>query len=313
MHHLISEDLIYALGWTVLHSLWQAMLIALLMAGAMILLQKRPAKVRYLLANGSLLMVILLACFTFSSIYFGAEEELAGGTLLGGVVVGQATENLQSSFLTIFETYFNEHMPLIVVIWLLGMVLFLLRMLGGLAYIEYLKNRFTKEMPENWQLQLKHLINKLSLKREVRILESALVTVPMVIGWVKPVILIPVGAVNGLTADQAEAVLAHELAHIFRHDFLFNILQSIVEVLFYFNPAIWWISAVIRSERENCCDDIALELCDNRLAYAKALVALEEQNQSKVPGMALTFSKGKKQTLNRVKRILNHPGPGNRK
>jgi beta-lactamase regulating signal transducer with metallopeptidase domain len=307
MHHLISEDLMYALGWTVLHSLWQAMFIALLMAGAMILLQKRPARVRYLLANGSLLMVILLACYTFVSIFYGAEEQLITSALVEGVIAGQAAENSQTSFWTLFETYFNEHMPLIVVIWLMGMVLFLLKMLGGLAYIEYLKNRFTKEMPENWQLQLKLLINKLSLKREVRILESALVTVPMVIGWVKPVILIPVGAVNGLTAEQAEAVLAHELAHISRHDFLFNILQSIVEVLFYFNPAIWWISAVIRSERENCCDDIALELCDNRLAYAKALVTLEEQSQSKIPGMALAFSNGKKQTLNRIKRILNHP------
>ncbi len=290
-----------------MHSLWQAMLVALLMAGAMILLQKRPARVRYVLANGSLLLVILLACYTFASIYYGGTDEKVSATLLGGTEVGVATENFQTSFWAIFETYFNEHMPLIVVIWLMGMVLFLLRMLGGLAYVEYLKNRFTREMPENWQLQLKQLINKLSLKREVRILESALVTVPMVIGWVKPVILIPVGAVNGLTADQAEAVLAHELAHISRHDFLINILQSIVEVLFYFNPAIWWISAVIRSERENCCDDIALELCNNRLVYAKALVAIEEQNQVKVPGMALAFSNGKKQTLNRIRRILNHP------
>lgn len=162
-------------------------------------------------------------------------------------------------------------------------------------------------MPVLWQDRMERLSKKLSLKRKVRLLESALVTVPMVIGWIKPVILIPVGAVNGLTMEQAEAVLAHELAHISRHDFLINLLQSLVEVIFYFNPAVWWISAVIRAERENCCDDIALGLCENRLAYAKALVVIQEQNKTRVPGMALAFSNRRKQMLNRIGRILNHP------
>lgn len=297
----------YALGWTVLHSLWQAMLVALLLAGAMILLQGRKAKLRYHLANGSLVVIVGLAVYTFFSFYTGAGADLAEETVIH--VPGAGVEVLagENSFLMWFEAYFNEHMPLIVVIWFMGMVIFLLRMLGGLAYVEYLKNRFTKQMPKDWNNKLLKLSKKLSLKRKVRLLESALVTVPMVIGWLKPVVLIPVGAVNGLTAEQAEAVLAHELAHISRHDFLFNLIQSLVEVIFYFNPAVWWVSGIIRTERENCCDDIALELCEDRLAYAKALVVLEEQNKTRVPGMALAFSSGRKQMLNRISRILNHP------
>lgn len=307
MEQFISRDLIDALGWTVLHSLWQAMLVALLMAGIMIVLQSRRAKLRYYLANTSLLLVVGLAIYTFWSIYFSSQAVGATeGVFLiteggGGMAVGA------SSAWAFFEEYFNAHLPLIVVIWLMGMVLFLLRMLGGLAYVEYIKNRYTKEMPEDWQLLLKTLYLKLNIKRKVGLLESALVHVPLVVGWAKPVILIPIGAINGLTKEQVEAVLAHELAHISRHDFLFNIIQSIVEVMFYFNPAVWWISANIRMERENCCDDDALELCGDRLAYAKALVVLQEQKNGRYPMMAMAFSANKKQLLKRISRILNHP------
>ena len=307
MHQFISEELINALGWTVLHSLWQAMLVALLMAGAMILLQKRQAKLRYHLANTGLLLVVLLAIYTFFSIYGSTPVTELSVLYTGDGQSATYPVITENTFRDIFETYFNRHMPLIVVVWFMGMVLFLLRMLGGLAYIEYLKNRFTREMPGTWQIRLELLSKKLSLKRKVQLLESALVTVPMVIGWIKPVILIPVGAINGLTMEQTEAVLAHELAHISRNDFLFNLLQTLVEVILYFNPAVWWISAVIRAERENCCDDIALNLCENRLAYAKALLVLQEQNKTRVPGMALAFSNRRKQMLNRISRILNHP------
>ncbi len=306
MNRLISEELINALGWTVLHSLWQALLVGLVVAGGMILMQKQGARWRYRLANAGLLTIVILACITFFMSYPGtAEAEVASEVAMGESAIIPVAE--QMNFWQVFESYFNDHMPLIVVIWFMGMVVFLLRMLGGLAYVEYLKNRFTGELPQNWQDQLEQLSDKLSLKRKVRLLESALVTVPMVIGWVKPVILIPVGAVNGLTIDQAEAVLAHELAHISRNDFLWNIIQSFVEVLFYFNPAVWWLSSVIRNERENCCDDVALELCENRLVYAKALVEIQEQNKKESPGMALAFSSRRRQMLNRISRILNHP------
>jgi bla regulator protein BlaR1 len=307
MNRLISEEIINALGWTVLHSLWQALLVTLVVAGGMILLQKQGARWRYRFANAGLLTIVALAGITFFMSYYGAVETaivLDSATGAAGTV--HVVEQ-PAGFWQVFETYFNDHMPLIVVVWFMGMVVFLLRMLGGLAYVEYLKNRFTGELPASWQDQLEQLSNKLSLKRKVRLLESALVTVPMVIGWLKPVILIPVGAVNGLTMEQAEAVLAHELAHISRNDFLWNLLQSLVEVLFYFNPAVWWLSAVIRNERENCCDDVALELCENRLVYAKALVEIQEQNKNRKPGMALAFSGRRRQMLNRISRILNHP------
>ena len=131
-------------------------------------------------------------------------------------------------------------------------------------------------------------MQRIPLRRKVLLLESALVKVPMVIGYFKPMILMPLGAVNNLSAQEVEAILAHELAHVWRNDYLLNILFSFIEVLFYYHPAVWFISANIRSERENCADDLAIQLCGNSLTYAKALVSLQKLNPA-VPAFAMPF------------------------
>ena len=273
IQQIISKDVVYALGWTMIHSLWQAIGVGLLLALAMLVLQKYTARTRYILSNISLFGVLFLAVLTFFSLYNSrggaAEEEI---TLVAGqtLMAMDPDKSFIQGFYQQFVHYFNDHLPLIVMIWLVGVAFFLLRLIGGLAYIQHLKNRHVFPLPTVWMDKLETLKNKIPVKKQIALLESALVKAPMVVGYFKPVILMPVGAVNGLTSEQVEAILAHELAHIFRNDYLLNILQSLVEVLFYFNPAVWWISANIRTERENCCDDIAVELCGNSLTYAKA-------------------------------------------
>ena len=96
------------------------------------------------------------------------------------------------------------------------------------------------------------------------------------IGWLRPVILFPASALTGLSAEQLEALLAHELAHIRRYDYLVNLLQTTVETLFFYHPAVWWVSAQVRQEREHCCDDLAVAACGDVLTYARALTALEQ-------------------------------------
>jgi len=105
----------------------------------------------------------------------------------------------------------------------------------------------------------------------VRLLISALVQVPTVIGWLRPVVLVPVGALSGLPAEYLEALLLHELAHVRRHDYLVNILQSVAEALLFYHPAVWWVSGHIRAERELCCDDVAVAVSGDALTYARAL------------------------------------------
>jgi hypothetical protein len=133
-----------------------------------------------------------------------------------------------------------------------------------------------------------------------------LLRIPVVAGYIKPIILFPVGIINQLQVDEVEAILAHEVAHLVRNDFVQNLVQSLIEMIFYYHPAVWWISAVVRSERENCCDDLAVQVCSNSLTYAKALVRLEDISYS-APALALPFAGSKGHLLNRIKRILNQP------
>lgn len=313
INRLLSEELVWALGWAVLHSLWQAALVAVLLALVLLGLQGKPARLRYALANGALLLTFLLAAGTFWMQY---NEATSATTVLAldGVGAFPIKTDADGALITPpltglwqrFGVYFEEHLPLIVALWLAGIVFFLLRLLGGLAYVQQLKRNHVSALPEEWHEMLNQLTKRLWLGRAVGLLESARVSTPMVIGHFKPVILLPIGVVNQLTPDQVEAVLAHELAHIFRNDYLWNIIQSVVEVLLYFNPAVWWMAAIIRNERENCCDDVAVALSGNSLAYAKALVGLQEMQRA-APSFAMAFSGKKHRLLHRVKRILNQP------
>ena len=141
------------------------------------------------------------------------------------------------------------------------------------------------------QQVLSALHARLGIHRTVKLLNSVHVQGPIVIGWFKPAILLPVGCMTGLSTLQIEAVLAHELAHIRRHDYLVNLLQSAVEVVLFYHPAIWWVSKEICREREHCCDDLAVAICGDRLAYAKALSSLEARRNS-VPAGALAATGG---------------------
>lgn len=305
IHSILSEKLLYALGWTVLHSLWQAFVVGIVLALLLVFLQKRSARFRYKLSGLAMLSVLIWSAITFANLYnsdIALMEEMSFGFITSATQEGNFVQILYHNF----SEYFNTHLPLIVTFWLIGVAFFTLRMLGGLAYIQHLKTNYNEPLSNFWQEKLMELSNKIPLNKSVGLVESVLVKVPMVVGYFKPMILMPVGAVNNLSIEQVEAILAHELAHIYRNDYFLNILQSIIETLFYFNPAVWWISANIRSERENCCDDIAVKVCGNSLAYARALVSLQEMHQA-APTLAMPFSKNKNQLLNRVKRILNQP------
>lgn len=310
IHQLFSEEMTYALGWTVVHSFWQAVLIAMLLAFVQFVLRERTAESRYYAAYTALGLVLITSIVTFFQLYQAVPDPNALGQSTFIVVTGDGmipdTSPAWESFYQQFYQYFENNLPLIVAIWLVGASFFMLKLLGGLVEIQLLQTRHVQALPAYWQKRLYSLKEELGIQQNVSLLESAQVGVPMVLGYLRPVILMPVGAINTLSTEEVEAILAHELAHIFRNDYLLNIIQSLIEILFYFNPAVWWISSAIRMERENCCDDIAVKLCGNSLTYAKALVGLQELQQ-RTPSLVMTFSKGKNQLLNRVRRILNQP------
>ena len=152
------------------------------------------------------------------------------------------------------------------------------------------------------QAYLVELCERMRISRPVRLLESALIQVPTAIGWLRPVVLLPASALTGLTPSQLEMIVAHELAHIRSHDYLFNLIQTVIEILFFYHPAVWWIGNRVRVERENCCDDLAVAVCGDPVTYAHALTKME-QLRSVSPQLAMAVNNGS--LLHRIRRIVN--------
>ena len=239
-----SYNLDYALGWMVIHSLWQATAIALLSGVVVIVLRKKPAKVRYWVHNIAMFSVLSAAIVTFSIYYdFGKQPGemrfIPENNLESEVVaeIDNITSSMPTSMLSMdkFQEYFNHNIPLIVTIWILGVALFMLKLLGGISYVYYLRSRMNFPADEYWIEILEGLKEKVGVKHSIELVESALTRTPMVVGHIKPMILFPIGAINRLAPSEVEAILAHEIAHVMRKDYLFNIIQSVIEALFYFH------------------------------------------------------------------------------
>jgi beta-lactamase regulating signal transducer with metallopeptidase domain len=196
--------------------------------------------------------------------------------------------------------------PWIATAWLLGVYLLGLRLTVGLAGAEITRRRGRVAAPQAVERAVAELARCLGIRRPVAVFESAITSVPTLIGWLSPVILLPATAISGLTPQQLEAILAHELAHVRRHDYLVNLLQTVVETLLFYHPAVWWLSRKIRQERELCCDDIAVELCGDRIAYARALATLEERRTDR-PNWVMAANGGV--LANRIRRVVGRPQP----
>jgi len=316
LNGILSGAFIDALGWTLVHSIWQGALLASLVVVIMILLRKGAARTRYLVYFSSLLLMLGLSVLTFINVYepAGASEVLLTEQQISNTadmlpmqeqqVADEETQFEQAK--QAFAAYFERNFPLFVSLWLLGICFFLLKFLGGYAYSQRLRHYRTLEVTEFWKRKLIILGNKIGMQKSIRLAESALIKVPMVIGFFKPVILLPLGMLASLPPQQVEAILTHELAHIYRKDYLFNLIQSIIDILFFYHPAIWWISKNIRVEREHICDDLVIMHSQDSLAYARALASVQEM-KSNYPVPAPALARNKYELLNRIQRMMNKP------
>ena len=303
----MPDAILRALGWALTHSLWQAAVAALIL---LILLPRlQTARQRYWAAYGALMVVLAAAACTFVWMY----EPISDLAADAGVQVNHpenifffgSNQYLSTSLVESFSHWLELNHTLVVAIWLIGFVFFFLRLGTGLWQVHRLRTRGVHAQEAVWQEKVRALSHQIGVSRSVRLFESAWVHAPLTMGWLKPVILLPIGFVNHLSFAEVEAVLAHELAHIARRDWIFNLLQAFVESLFYYHPAVWWISQVVRRERENACDDVALAATGNPLAFARALVQVQEM-AAPIPALALALSgKRRRPLLERVRRILN--------
>lgn len=294
------ENVSSALGYTLLHSLWQGAFILLVFW--LLSLGIKQSRHKYNLAMGSLMLLLTVSGATFYYLYqpvrsFGPVE--SNSFLTGDTLWMDSTLAVKQGVWDSFLAFINLHIDQVALLWSLGVVFLLCRMSLGLLFIEKLKKTSLPLINEKAQEMMQQIRSRVGLSAAVKLAETKEITVPVTVGWIKPVVLFPVGMLSGLSVQHLEAILAHELAHIKRNDYLVNIFQSFAEVLFFFNPFVWILSSRIRAERENCCDDIALEICGNRLVLARALVQVADYA---VP-FAMAFGKKSDSLLIRVKRI----------
>jgi len=305
-HGPVVHALTQALGWTLLHFLWQGTLIAVVLWSALALMQRRSPDARYAAASLALLAMVVLPLLTFA--HLAGEEYKAILTRpvmidTSSITVSAQTAAGAMSWSDYLTPAIDRMMPSLMLVWCIGVLLFSARLAIGIAVAQGWKLQGIQDAPAQLQRLFDDLRTRLGVKRAARLVESAKVHVPMVIGWMKPVVLLPAGCLTGLSPQQIEALLAHELAHICRNDYLVSVVQSVLEAVLFYHPAVWWVSLQVRREREYCCDEMAVGVCGDRLAYARALSQLEER-RALLPELVLGANGGA--LTMRIKRLLGY-------
>ena len=307
----LSPSLMHVVAWTLLHFLWQGAALAALAAAAMAFC--RRASARYAIALS--VLVMMLAAPLATLVVFSRNQsnddrasgaigrsnvsvDLAGNRAVGAVgsLAPRVRRNLSSW----------DSFPWLVEAWLVGVTFFSLRSAGGFFLLERQRRKLSSNVNARVLEMCQTLQRRLGLKWAIRYCEGEGLQAPAVIGWFRPVVFLPLRALTGLSQEQLELVVAHELAHIQRLDSFVNVFQVVVEALLFYHPAVWWLNRRIRAEREHCCDDAAISLCGNAVEYARALTLMEEWRS--VPVLAMAVNRGP--LTERILRVLGLRTPG---
>ena len=315
-----GSEAIHRLGWTLLHTLWLGAAVAVLFIAAMLILRRRSANGRYLIGCIAMVLMIALPVAVFFMVPAPAEPlpepvdnagvlpaaqlpripitvvpepmvqipepAAANRSAQGDFTVEAATASAallppKLPFLTRASRALEPALPWAVLAWAVGVFLLSIWQLASWIAARRFKRLASQMGDKNLIATIARFAREMRVTRPVKVLESMLVRAPTVIGWLRPVILLPLGLVTGLTPEQLQAILAHELAHIRRYDYLVNLLQSLAETLLFYHPAVWFISRRIRIERENCCDDIAVAAGAERFSYAESLLHVAQESAGK--------------------------------
>lgn len=305
----------HALGWALVHFLWQGAAVALLLGTGLALTRNATAQTRYalsLIALGAMLILPLATAIsrydppapvssTFSSTIVNVEPASPSPSPAASVTQDAKVAEPRVDRVAALRELLTPALPWLVIAWVIGVVALSVRLTHGWISAGRLRTAATRPTAESLQQTLSRLAARMRVSRPVQLLESLLIEVPAVIGWLRPVILVPTSALTGLTPQQLEVLLAHELAHVRRHDYVVNVIQSVIETLLFYHPAVWWVSRRVREEREDCCDDLVVQLCGDRRLYATALVEMERLRPA-VPRLALAASGGS--LVHRVQRLI---------
>ena len=289
-------NIVTGLGWALVHFVWQGAVIGLLTALALHLSQS--ARIRYGLS--CLAMALMGLCFVVTVVVSTPLRALSVPHTLAVQVAGAGGA---SQFVS-GATDLGSVLPWVVSLWIAGVILLGLYRIGGWLMLRRMRRSGVCAVTQGWQTRVSELALRMRVSKPVELLESSLVEVPVVMGWLRPVLLMPVGMLAGMPVSQVEAILLHELAHVVRQDAFVNLMQTAVESLFFYHPAVWWTSRVIREEREKCCDDLVVAMQGDAHNYALALLTLEERRTFR---QQLVMAANGGDLMNRVRRLMQQP------
>jgi beta-lactamase regulating signal transducer with metallopeptidase domain len=303
LQFFVSQVWVERLGWTLIHFLWQGALITAAYAAAVPWMTRRlSANARYLIGCFALAAMMAAPLATYVWLHVNQTPQLS--TILPTVrSLTDGPTIATSSHSATADNPGAHYLPWIVALWITGAFVFCVRLLGSWLVAAKMRSWQARVAPPDWQSHLDTLARKIRVSRPVRLMVSATVQVPTVLGALRPLVLMPIGALSGLAPDQIEGLLLHELAHIRRHDYLINIGQSIIEALLFYHPGVWWISNHVRRERELCCDDVAVSVTGDVLTYARALAELESFRPAHNTGIAANGG----MLADRIARLLGAP------
>jgi len=297
----LLQQFIKAFGWSILNSLWQSAIIYGVLFIIMLSIPKLAAKYKHNLAFGAIILMFAGFVYNFINQLMQSISSQAVAINPQNIQVYQYFNNLPPSFSSKAEQYF----PVVVAFYVIGIVLQLFVIVKGYGQLSKLKKESLSAIPDGWKAIFEQVTAHLKIKKAIKFHLSSIVNVPLVIGYLKPVVLFPLELVNQLDNDQVEAILIHELSHIRRNDFLLNLIKTAIETLLFYNPFVWMAGRFIHIEREHACDDLVLKITGKPLNYAHALLKLELLKDKNSPAYALAAT-GKTQNLyQRIKRITN--------
>jgi bla regulator protein BlaR1 len=307
----ISDGAVKAICWTLIHSLWIGMICAVITGMVITFTRKSSADTRYRLLCGILLLFVVSIAITYgieAKSSSGAPATVAGQKFINSGApadynehynIGSPRTNLVNSAVG----FLDQNARIIFLVWLMFFVLKSLKLVSGLLYIQRIRNYKIHNVAEEFKHKIALFSSQIGIRQTVRLVQSELVKVPVAIGWLKPVILLPMGIILQLPAEQLDCILWHELAHIRRRDYLVNIVQGLVETVFFFNPGLLWLSSLIRSEREACCDDMVLSRMNRKANYMEALLAFGYGDFKSI-GLAMGIGSGS-QLRDRLRRMVS--------
>ena len=299
----ISDKLLHALGWTLVHTIWQLLVVAGVLWLALKVARKASPALTYGMAVGALMLSFLATLATFLYLWTRPEEVLSLSVDSVNSSPSMDWEGLLAQ--GIFWT--EQNLSLVVNFWLFGAILFLFRLISQFAEIRNLRK--TSLPFENLVIQTltDRLVATLGISRKIEIRTTGKAHSPLTFGVMTPVILLPIALVFQLSPAHLEAVIAHELAHVKRNDYLSNLLLSTLEVLFFFHPCYWWMSQSVKELRENAADELALKAGISSADLANALAEVLQFASQHPPELSLAAGKKRNPTLLRIKRMLGYP------